>query len=386
MCAVAVVAVVARGWLVLGHAGLAGLEGYDDGVYYAGAAALVAGRSPYGDFVFLHPPGILLALSPFAALGAVTSDPVGIGAARVAFWLLGGLNAALVARVAGRHGWSAGGAGALGCALSYPAMFAERTALLEPLGNTALLVALLLLGRATAPSARASWLAGAAIGLAACVKIWMVVPLAVVFVWQLVEQGRRPALRLAAGAMAAAALVLLPFAGSGRELFRMVILDQLGRPSEGSFVGRFTGIAGLRPWSPLLGDAATLGVLAVVGAVGSAAVVVAWRTGGPARWYAVLLGTTVLFLLATPPYFEHYPTFAAVPWALVLAVLVSRVPEVARRRWLPARPRRAATLAAVAAFLALWAPASRLELGTPFPGPALEAAVADRPCVVSDVP
>src|SRR3954447_20009959 len=204
MCAVAVVAVVARGWLVLGHAGLAGLEGYDDGVYYAGAAALVAGRSPYGDFLFLHPPGILLALSPFAALGAVTSDPVGLAAARVAFWVLGGLNAALVARVASRQGVVAAWVGGLAYALWYPAIYAERTSLLEALGNTGLLVALLLLGRAGPASRRAQVLAGVAVGLSACVKIWMVVPLAVLVVWQVLTAGWRSGARLAAGAVAAA--------------------------------------------------------------------------------------------------------------------------------------------------------------------------------------
>jgi hypothetical protein len=89
--------------------------------------------------------------------------------------------------------------------------------------------------------------------------------------------------------------------------------------------------------------------------------------------------------MTTPPYFEHYPTFAAVPWALVLAVLVSRVPEV-RRRWWPAKPRPVAAMAVSAAFVALWAPTLEMELGTPFPGPQLGTAVHDRPCVVSDVP
>jgi alpha-1,2-mannosyltransferase len=389
MTAVAVVAVLARAQLAVHHAGLTGLQGYDDGVYYAGAAALVSGRMPYSDFVFLHPPGILIALSPFAALGAVTSDPTGLAAARVAFWLIGGINAALVARVAARHGRLAAVVGGLCYALSYPAIFAERTPLLEPLGNTGLLIALLLLGRrGESPSARAGYLAGAALGLTACVKIWMVVPLAVVFLWQLVERGRRSALRVALGAIAAAAVVLLPFAGSGSALLRMVVLDQLGRPSEGAFVPRVTGITGLRPWSPLLGDLPTLGALAVVGVVGVAAVVAAWRTGGPARWYVVLLATTVLFLLVTPPYFEHYPTFAAVPWALVLAVLVGSIPVRAAagagRRI--ARPRRAMALALSVGLVALWAPTLRLGVGEPFPRAPLAAAVAHRPCVVSDVP
>ena len=50
------------------------------------------GLWPYRDFLFLHPPGIIVALLPFAGLGEFTSDPTGMLAARVA-WLLGGVNA-----------------------------------------------------------------------------------------------------------------------------------------------------------------------------------------------------------------------------------------------------------------------------------------------------
>ncbi len=104
LTAVVVLVALASRQTLVAEAGLDGLHAYDDGVYYAGAAALVAGRVPYGDFLFLHPPGILVALSPFAALGALTSDVVGLAAARVAFWILGAVNAALLTRLAARYG------------------------------------------------------------------------------------------------------------------------------------------------------------------------------------------------------------------------------------------------------------------------------------------
>ena len=113
MAAAALVAFLARRDLVVRHAGLLGLHGYDDGVYYAGAAALLAGRMPYRDFVLLHPPGILLVLAPFAEIGALTSDQDGLASVRVGFWLVGAVNAALVARVAAREGPTAAAVGGL---------------------------------------------------------------------------------------------------------------------------------------------------------------------------------------------------------------------------------------------------------------------------------
>ena len=60
------VGVVARLGEVLHGAGLTSDLGYDPGVYFAAADGLVHGRVPYRDFVLLHPPGIMLAVAPFA--------------------------------------------------------------------------------------------------------------------------------------------------------------------------------------------------------------------------------------------------------------------------------------------------------------------------------
>ena len=64
---IALLAFVARLLPTLHGGGLGGLDDYDDGVYFAGSQALIAGRLPYRDFLLLHPPGILLVLSPLAA-------------------------------------------------------------------------------------------------------------------------------------------------------------------------------------------------------------------------------------------------------------------------------------------------------------------------------
>jgi hypothetical protein len=56
------VAYVARLVPVVRGAGLRGMNSYDGAVYYAAAAGLAHGLLPYRDFLFLHPPGIVVAL------------------------------------------------------------------------------------------------------------------------------------------------------------------------------------------------------------------------------------------------------------------------------------------------------------------------------------
>jgi len=124
---VALVAFVARLLPRLRGGGLGGIDGYDDSVYYAAATALVHGREPYADFVLLHPSGLILALTPFAAFARLTPDSVGRRARGWAFMLLGAGNTVLVMRIARRFGGFAGVLAGLGYALSYPALYAERS-------------------------------------------------------------------------------------------------------------------------------------------------------------------------------------------------------------------------------------------------------------------
>src|SRR3954453_12975054 len=98
---IALLAFVARLLPTLHGGGLGGYDDYDDGVYFAGSQALIAARLPYRDFVLLHPPGILLVLSPLAALARVLSVHRAFELARVAFMALVSLNAVLSAAVAG---------------------------------------------------------------------------------------------------------------------------------------------------------------------------------------------------------------------------------------------------------------------------------------------
>jgi alpha-1,2-mannosyltransferase len=391
---IVLLAFVARLLPTLHGGGLGGIDDYDEGVYFAGAQALIAGRFPYRDFVLLHPPGILLVLTPFAALARVVSDHEAFELARLAFMAVGSLNAVLTAAVARRARlWGPAAAVVAGVlyAVWPPAIDAESTTLLTPWNTLGLLVALLLLYRRTARSSE-EFLAGAALGAAAAVKIWGVVPLVVVLAWELVPRRSGPAARVALGAAVGVAAVCLPFflAAPG-PMFRMVVLDQLDRGEANAGVrGRLSGILGVahfgsgaRPPDWLLIVAvALLGVLVVAGAVIDGA----WLV-------TALLAAIVTLLLTAPSFFAHYAAYAAAP-LLVLAGTGSAAlgAPVARRMGAsaPAVGGHRAPLAALAIagvpIVAFALVVAGLERGSRFPGAALGQAAASSRCVTADSP
>ncbi|HET9444398.1 MAG TPA: hypothetical protein VFO65_13795 [Acidimicrobiales bacterium] len=370
---VALVAFAARLTPVLRGGGLGSHRQYDDGVYFAAADALTFGLVPYRDFVLLHPPGITVVLVPFALLGRLTSDAVGMGGARVAFMAVGALNAVLVAALALR--WRATAAVVAGglYALWRAAVESERTVLLEPLGTTATLAALhLLLGARRSP--RAEIAAGAVLGLAVTLKIWYVVPWAVIVVWHVRQ--RRTAARVLAGGLAAMGSVLIPFVAlAGRRMYEMVIAAQVGRPPfGGSALERVPRILGL-PGAPTI--AAGAAVLLVLAAARC------WPDRR-ARLVVAILAANLVVLLASPGYFDHYSALVAAPAAVVLAVGLGapslRPPGLARPVWLAAVP----TVALVGATLSGQG-VTVAPHGAPVSGWRL-AAAAPPGCIATDDP
>src|SRR5687767_2243006 len=223
---------------VLAGGGLQGLHGYDDGVYFGGATALVHGALPYRDFLLLHPPGMVLGLSPFAILGNLTGDPAAFAVARVSIMGLGAVNAVLVALVAGRYNRLAGlTAGAL-YAVWNTASNVERTTDLHGPQNTLLLLGLLALARSGRITPRRAALSGVFLGLAMTVQLWQAVSFVVILWWVLVR-GRddawhrlRPAAAYLASAGIAFGLVCIPFlVGAPERMIRYVVVDQIGRPN-----------------------------------------------------------------------------------------------------------------------------------------------------------
>ncbi len=393
--AVAAVAVLVRWWPVHQGAGLTGRLDYDDGVYYAGAAALFAGRLPYDDFLLLHPPGMLLALLPFVGLGEATTDMTGFVVARLSFMGIGALNAVLVAYVVratvGR--WPGLLAG-LSYALWRPAAFVEKTTELEPLVCAGLLGSALLVGDGRAePSRRRALVAGAVLGIVMTVKMWAVVPLVVVAAWLALRGQRTAARAYVLGGAGAAAVVCLPFfLAAPSAMVRMVVLDQLARPDNGYDLSeRLASMTGTH----LPGDDPTNDQMVVALAVAAlvvAATVTAAAAGGRLRLWAAILTAQVAVVLTAPVYFDHYAAYVAPGGVVVIAAAIARWAHAL----VPSRAVELHPLASLgaAAGVALGVVAVDASAGATREArdgfewrPAqLAAVVADRGCVVADNP
>jgi alpha-1,2-mannosyltransferase len=386
MLCLGAVAFLARLVPVLRGGGLHGVLAYDDGVYFAAAEAFVFGRLPYHDFLMLHPPGIVLVLSPFAWLARASGDDsTAFALARLAFMAVGALNAVLVFRVArARLGVVAGIAGGIFYAVWHPAVFAERTTLLEPLVNLGVLTSLLLLGDPRTASRRRLVLAGAALGLATAVKLWAVVPLVVLLCWVALRR-RRAVLPYVAGAAAAATVVCLPFFLSApATMFRLVVLDLLSRPDNAvplaRRLARMTMAIYLDRFAPhlVLQFAVLLLALALV-----ACAVVARRSPNARPWCALLVAQSAL-LITSPTYYPHYSTYVAPALALLVAASADLVQARLRQvttTWVPA-----ALTAAVLAAVCLLASTGLRGEGRPAPAAAARAVLSTARCVAADAP
>ncbi|WP_375478576.1 glycosyltransferase 87 family protein [uncultured Jatrophihabitans sp.] len=324
--AVALLGLVIRLGLVLSSSGgFSGVFGYDPGVYFDGAVSLVNGRAPYRDFVLLHPPGVLVALAPFGALARLVGDHAAFETANIGFAALGALCGAVVVGVARRAGLSrpAGLAGGLFYAVWFSSASSEIAVRLEPLGNATFLIGLLLLSGRGAERRRTLIAGGLALGYAADVKIWWIVPVAVVVAWQFRRRGRQAGAWVAAGAAAALVAVNAPFfAVAPGQMWRMVVTDQLGR--NGSMSSRPTRLTSLSAVSSALRGAPGLLqsiVVALFVVLVAVVAVCAWRRR--AYRIAVVIALVQLgTLAAAPSYFAFYADFAAVGLALTLAAAV----------------------------------------------------------------
>lgn len=375
LAAIMLLAFLVRLRLITHGAGIAASDGYDDGVYYAAADALVHGRLPYRDFLLLHPPGIAIVLAPFAALGALAGDPVGVTTARIAFLLIGAMNTGLIAIIARRHSGAAALVAGIAAAVFYPLAYSERSTLLEPVGTALLLWSILAMRRPG--ERRGVLLAGVLAGCAVDVKIWYVVP--VLAVGLLMTPRRR--LFLAGAAMSASAIALPFLLAAPVAMVREVVVDQLGRPGSAatSVVHRLV-VMGSAPKPGIVASAGALSALVLLVVV--VAAIGAWRVRW-ARGFIALGMLTGAVLLASPSFFPHYVGFVA-PWMLlVLGIGAAELASRVRRRGL----RIAVAVLPVALVVAVNAPTDLSSRVTPQPVVALSAAMAGRNgCVVSDDP
>lgn len=370
--------------------------GYDASVYYAAADALIHGRMPYTDFVLLHPPGLMLALAPFAALGWLTTDHAGFVVASTTFAALGALNAVLVLRIAGQAGLPRAAAllGGVFYAVWLGAVGAEISGRLEPLGNFALLCGILALVRAVqAPgSSRLAIVAGVAFGVAPSVKIWYLVPVLLIVGWHLVDPAsRRPATRAAASVAITLLAIDGPFfARAPGDMWQLVVADQLGRAAGNySLLGRLDHVSSV---SVLLGShVGRAPVITALASVTGLALVVgagAWQVRR-CRVFVVLAGTQVLVLLLSPSYFGFYSDFLAPAASLLLAAAASAVPPAAystTARGVARVARATAAIAVVATATAGTLILTESRTITPLPARQLASRVRNVRCLIADSP
>ena len=368
---------------VLRGGGLFGQIGYDGSVYYASASALTHGTLPYRDFLLLHPPGIILALLPFAALGRLVGDPYGYALARLAWFGLGAVSALLVFVVVRSRGLGPAVAAGTFYAIFVPAVVSEHTTSLEAVGSVCLLasVALLTVGRSRWPASVVPLLAaGALLGLATGTKIWGVAVVLALVSWSVWRVGVRRAGLVLAGAVGGTVVVCVPFfVAAPGPMWRMVVLDQLGRRREpASLVSRFVDVAGL---SELRGPVSTRALAALALVLLLVALVLAARDP-LGRLAALLLVVTGAVLLATPPWSVAYTGLAAPAVALLVGSAAARV------RGLRGRLRTVVTAAVVTGLLGYGAAClPGLTFGSHFPSRSLEPVFARSPgCVTTDDP
>jgi alpha-1,2-mannosyltransferase len=331
--AVAVIAFVIRLVSVLRGGGLLGIGNYDDGVYYAGATAIVHGLLPYRDFLLLHPPGMPLLLTPFALAAQFTSDSYGFAAARVACMLLGAISAALIWKILTPVGPAAALFGALGYAVFYPAVYADKSTLLECPATTAVLIAILLLQPLINFDSISRWkifLAGALIGVTIAIKIWGIVTLLIVLGWLLLIRRFRAALQVLIGSAAVAALMCLPFfAIAPRTMWNQLVRDQLfrGGGNGRSTLDRLDGMAGLG----IIGRSYPIAVTLTAVAALLCCAALAW-TYREARLPVLLMLGQGAFLLITPTWFPHFAGFTAAPVTLTVGAAIGRMIAIVRAR------------------------------------------------------
>jgi alpha-1,2-mannosyltransferase len=348
--AIAAIAFLIRLVPVLRGGGLLGIGNYDDGVYYAAATGLIHGLLPYQDFLLLHPPGSTLLLAPFAALAQLIGDSYGFGVARLGWMLLGAANAVLIWRILRPIGGVAALFGGFGYAVLYPAVYSEKSTLLEGPATTALLITMVLLEPVTQANSLTrgrAFAAGALLGLATTIKIWGALTLLIVLGWLLLERRFRSALHVVIASAVSVTVICLPFfVAAPTAMWNQIVRDQF-------FRSRRTGITIL----DRLEQSAGLGIIdrslpavVVVAAVAAllCAAALAWSYR-EARLAVLLLIVNGTFLLITPVWFLHFAAYTAAPLALTVGAAISRLTAMVR-----AGPARMAIISAFAVALLVY--------------------------------
>jgi hypothetical protein len=156
---------------------LTGISEYDDGVYLGAAIRLTEGVMPYRGFAFVQPPGILLLMSPVAAIARITTTVKALALARVLTVMASVACVPLAGRLV-RHRGAVTTLVTCGTLAVYPGDIASaHTLMLEPwLNLCCLLGATAAFRRGTLTSPRRLAVAGLIFGFAGAIKFWAIAP------------------------------------------------------------------------------------------------------------------------------------------------------------------------------------------------------------------
>jgi alpha-1,2-mannosyltransferase len=334
---------------------LLGVTEYDDGVNFGNALRLVSGVIPYRDFVMVQPPGAMVLIAPVALLAKVTGTAAGMGLARLLTAAADTACVALLGLLVRHRGVLAAGLASGSYAVYPDALVAAHTFMLEPWLNLCCLTGALLLfdGDRFTASGRRVALGGVAFGFAMAIKVWAVVPFALICLLTLTRPRRLAT--LCAGGAAGLAVPVLPFlvmAPSG--LIQDVITSQFVRSNlmHHAPLPRLSNMAGfaLLPGIPSSVQVLLLSLAACAVLAAYAAYAATRRMPATLDVYAVLgLALVAGFLTWAASYHPHYGAFAGPFLALAVALPAGLlVPDITSFK---PRPALAAGLAATVALV-----------------------------------
>lgn len=323
---IAVLVLVAAGLdaLVLSRPGyLFGLTP-DIGVWLGGTVRLLHGVIPYRNFLFDQPPGIMVILSPFAALSNLFGTRDGLAVLRLCTPVLAGINVLLVGRLV-RHRGPLPTLVACGLMAVYPAeLYALNAGLLEPITAACCLAgATLIFDRDSFAGPRRIALGGVLLGFAGAVKAPAIVPVLVIAVI-CASQLRQRLLPFVGGIITGFGVPSLPFLLlSAGAFIHDVVATQLARIPGSS---RAPLALRLKEMTFGVGRDGAYVAAAVIAAVLVAGLAVSPRRPTPLAAFALASAVAVgAVQFITTQYYPQYPAFLIPFVAIAVALAVSRL-------------------------------------------------------------
>lgn len=361
---------------LLSAGGLDAVLGYDDGVYYSAATAFNHGLMPYRDFVMVHPPGILVLLSPFTWLGHLNSDSVGFIAARIFFMGIGATSTVLVYLIGRRFSRLTAIIAGLTYAVWVPLVRIERTPYLEGIGSLALLIALYLIPHAKVVRNRIA-IAGIALGYAVSTKLWFALPVLVIFAWLLFAKQIKSALVLGASSLVTFLITIAWFwYHAGSRFWDLILVAQLNRGGNHiTAESRVSQIFNFLSFS-FLQDKKIEGIVGLFCITSIFILFLRFRKKrAQGTLIFILFILQLIVLMRTPVFFNAYPSFIGATFALVVGIALGQTHRI----------KLGTTLFSGFVLVGLYGSFTQAP-GVDLPNKIEQLSFADAKCVTSDSP